>query len=90
MKQVFDWMVSHPEFMAAIVWPLLTALVTAIFKPRSAEEYSALPPKVAAALKLLAALGLDAPKVIEAAKEIVAKKPAPALPPAPPEQDRQG
>ena len=71
---VLDWMAAHPEFMAAIVWPIFTALVTAIFKPRSPEEYAGLHPKIAAGLKMLAAVGFDAPKVVEAAKEIVKKR----------------
>lgn len=72
LSSLSGWAEAHPELMAAIIWPLVTALVTFLFKPRSAEEYASLPPRVAAALKLVAALGLDPVKAIEAAKQIVA------------------
>lgn len=56
--------------LLAILWPLLTALATTLFKPRTDEEYARLPPRLAAFLKLVAALGLDIPKVLEAMGQI--------------------
>jgi hypothetical protein len=56
--------------LLAILWPLLTALVTILFKPRTDDEYAKLPPRVAAFLKLVAALGLDVPKVLEALGQV--------------------
>lgn len=60
---------QHPA-LVALAWGLLTAILTHLFKPRSPEEYAALPPRVAAALKLMAALGVDWPKVVESLKQV--------------------
>lgn len=72
---------AHPEMF----WALMTAFLTALFKPRSDEEYAKLAqfsPRVAAGLKLMSAFGLDPVKAVEAIKEFVSP-PAPALPAAP-------
>lgn len=53
---------------------LLSAIVTALFKPRTPEEYAALPPRLAAFLKTYAALGIDLPKLIEGIGQIVTKR----------------
>lgn len=78
------WLSEHPEILAAIVWPALTAIVTALFKPRTPEQYdqiAAVSPRLAAALRLVGALGFDAPKALEAAKAVVSgeSKKAPEL-----------
>ncbi len=79
------WCAAHPE----LVWPLLTALITLLFKPRTPGEYAAIAarwPRVAALLQLIGALGLDVPKVVEAVRKVVTgtsdppKKPPPAGP----------
>lgn len=63
------WAGDHP----ALVWPILTLILTALFKPRTPEQYSAIAkdwPRLAAFMQLVAALGIDAPKVIEALGKI--------------------
>lgn len=78
MQQFLDFAESHPALFAALVWPLLTAIVTAMFKPRTPEEYAALPPKLAAFLRLIAALGLDPVKAVKIVQEATAKEKKPA------------
>lgn len=68
---IMAWVYSHPYFMSAIVWPLLTSIVTALFKPRTPEEYAEMNPRLAAMLKFVAASGLDPLKAVEAAKQFV-------------------
>lgn len=69
-----NWIEQHAVLMSVVVWPLLTALVSGLFKPRTPEAYAELPPRLAAFLKLVGALGLDVPNVIEAVKQGVANK----------------
>lgn len=78
MQQFLDFAESHPVLFSALVWPLLTAMVTALFKPRTPEEYAALPPKLAAFLRLIAALGLDPVKAVKIVQEATAKEKKPA------------
>ena len=75
MSEFLAFVEAHPALFSVLVWPLLTAIITAVFKPRTPEEYDALPPRVAAALKLVAALGLDPVKGLEALKQLLAPKP---------------
>jgi hypothetical protein len=74
MSSVLAFVEAHPDLVSVVLWPLITALVTALFKPRSPEEYEAMPPRVAAGLKLLAALGVDPVKAVEAVKQLVSGK----------------
>ena len=71
MTQALDWLSAHPLVWQLALYPLLTAVVTWLFKPRTPEQYAALPPRVAAFLKLVGALGFDAPKIIEAIAQVV-------------------
>jgi hypothetical protein len=70
MSELQKW-ANDNALLLAILWPALTALVTVLFKPRSPEEYAALPPRLAACLKLVGALGLDIPKMLEAAGQVL-------------------
>ncbi len=90
MQEVLTWMREHHEFMSLIAWPLMTALVTLIFKPRTPEQYEALAqhwPRLARALILIAALGFDPIKATKAARQLVDGKPdpkkSPSIPPPP-------
>lgn len=74
MQTIIDWLSAHPTFWQLILYPLLTAIITWALKPRTPEEYSALPPRVAAALKFIAAIGFDAPKAIKALSQVVTGK----------------
>lgn len=60
--------------MSVIIWPAITAVATALFKPRTPEAYSKLPPRLAAFLKLVGAIGFDVPNMLEAVKQGVANK----------------
>ena len=67
-QSIWPWVEAHPVFASMVVWPLITALVTLLFKPRSPEEYAALAvnhPRVAQFLRLVGALGIDLPKVLQ-------------------------
>jgi len=77
------WCVAHPE----LVWPLVTAIITLLFKPRTPTQYAQIAvrfPRVAAGLQLIGALGLDVPKVVEAVRKVVTGKAEPPPPPAGP------
>lgn len=79
---------DHPQVMALLVWPLVAALITAAFKPRTPEAYAALASRqpvwlfarVAALLQLIGALGIDPVKATEAVKKFVGGR---SLPPPP-------
>ena len=55
------WFALHQGTLTAILlaWPVLTALVNWLFKPRSPEEYASLNPRLAGFLKFIASTGLD-------------------------------
>ncbi len=67
------WIRSNP----LIAWPILTALVTVLFKPRTPADYEAmcarnpawLWPRIATALQLFAALGLDPVKAMQVLRD---------------------
>lgn len=71
IRDAIDWLGAHPVIWQLALWPILSAAVTWLFKPRSPEEYAALPPRVAAGLKLIGALGFDAPKILESIAQVV-------------------
>jgi hypothetical protein len=73
---MIEWVKQHSELAALLGWPLFTLVVTAMFKPRTPEQYmalSAVSPRLAAMLRLIEALGVDGPKVVAASKQLVAK-----------------
>lgn len=71
MNAILAYLAAHPLLWQLGVLPLVTALVTWVFKPLTPEQYAALPPRVAAALKLVAAIGWDSPKIFEAIGQLV-------------------
>jgi hypothetical protein len=79
---VLAWCSSNP----ALAWPLLSALVVAVFKPRTPEAYakfSAMRPawfwsRFAAALQLVGALGLDPVKATKVIGKVLTGR---SLPP---------
>ncbi len=71
---MINWLDTHPELCRLLLWPILTAVFTALFKPRTAEEYARLPPRLAAFLRLVSALGIDAPKLVQSLAQIVTGK----------------
>jgi hypothetical protein len=82
MSPMTAYLISHPEFSAVILWPLVTAFLTVLFKPRTPEAYESLAKKepawffsrFAASWQLLGALGLDPIKATEAAKKVLSGK----------------
>lgn len=66
---MLDWIERHAVLMSVVIWPLLTAIATALFKPRTPEQYAELPPRLAAFLKLVGAIGLDVPNLLEAVRQ---------------------
>lgn len=81
-SRVGAWCAAHPE----LVWPILTALITLLFKPRTPAEYAQIAvrfPRVAAGLQLIGALGLDVPKVVEAVRKVITGRSEPPAKPPP-------
>lgn len=71
MNTVINWLSEYPLVWELALFPLVTFVVTALLKPRTPEQYAELPPRVAAALKLVAAVGWDAPKIVESIGQLV-------------------
>lgn len=65
---MMEWIEAHPV-VVALLWPMLSALVTACFKPKTPEQYASMPPRLGAFLKLIGSLGIDAPNMLEAVKQ---------------------
>jgi len=74
MSALVLFLAAHPEFWAYFLFPLITAVVTWLTKPRTAEDFAAMNPRVAAFLKLVAAVGFDAPKILDSIKQLVSGK----------------
>ncbi len=71
---VWPWVVAHPVFASLIFWPVITALVTWLFKKRTPEEFAEMAkesPRKAQFLRLIGALGIDVPKVLQVLGDIV-------------------
>lgn len=68
---MFDWIERHGVLMGLVVWPLLSAALTALFKPRTPEDYQAMSPRLAAALKFIGSIGVDVPNLLDAIKQYV-------------------
>jgi hypothetical protein len=64
MQGALDWLRANPALSVLFAY-LLTGVLTALFKPRTSEEYARMPKWVANGLKFLAAIGLDPVKVVE-------------------------
>jgi hypothetical protein len=70
---MLPWIEAHPVLFA-LLWPTVTALVTAVLKPRSVEEYAAMPPRLGAVLRLVGAIGFDVPKMLESVRQVLTGK----------------
>lgn len=93
-----NWLDAHPNVLHFIVWPLISAIITAVFKPRTPAEYEAMPPRISAFLKIVGSLGIDVPNLMDAARQLTAGKAKPAaaytaerntLPPPFPKAEKQ-
>ncbi len=73
-----DWIEAHPVLFATVLWPILSAAITWLASPRSPEAYSAMHPRVAAALKLIGALGLNVPNTLQAVHQLIRGRAVPA------------
>jgi hypothetical protein len=73
MSSVSDWISKNPVLFSLIIWPLLTGIITWLFKPRTAEQYAAMNPKIAAVLKFLGSTGWDVPHMLDAIYELLNK-----------------
>ncbi len=71
---ILEFLSAHKDTIVTLAFPVLSAIVTWLFKPRTPEEYSLLSPRVAAVFKFIGALGIDAPKLIESIQQIVTGK----------------
>ena len=68
MTSLIDFARANPLVMTAIVWPLLSALLTAVFKPRTEEQYVALAvkhPRLADFWRFIGAIGFDPVKAVQ-------------------------
>lgn len=68
IMMILAWMEAHQSFSSFVIWPLVSAIVLMLFKPRSPEEYAKMNPRLAGFLMLLSGLGLDPHKVVEGLK----------------------
>lgn len=67
MSSILQFAANHPALMTAIVWPLLTAILTAIFKPQTQEQYVRLAikhPRLADFWRFIGAIGFDPVKAV--------------------------
>lgn len=71
---MIEWLKANPLVWELALFPVLTALVTWLFKPRTEVEYAAMHPRLAALLKLVAAVGFDAPKILDALTQVATGK----------------
>lgn len=72
--KILDFLETHPQlcgFLLALLVPLVMSIVNAALRPRTPEEYAALPKRLAAFLKLLRAVFPDPQKAAIAAGQIV-------------------
>lgn len=77
MQAVIDWANRNPIVVNVLVWPLITAVLTWAFKPRTPEEYQRMG-RLGSVLKVLGALGIDVPVLLQGLKEIRTGKHEPA------------
>ena len=78
-EHVADWLRTHPVLFQYLIWPALTALVLAIFKSRTPEQYAALAARNpqwlfsrwAGFLILLSGAGFDSAKVLEGLRRVL-------------------
>lgn len=64
LSQIRDYVSTHPWITAAVLYPVMTALVTGIFHARSPSEFANKPVRLAALYKLVAAVGVDTEKAV--------------------------
>ena len=76
MNEALEWLRAHP-LEASIGLYVLLGLLSALFKPRTEEEYSKMAPWLAGFLKASSALGLDPVKLVEALAMIMKVAPPP-------------
>jgi hypothetical protein len=69
---MFEYIKAHPQLVV-----LALSILLALVKPRSPEQYAAMNPHLAAALKLAAAILPDLVKAVQVAPQVVAGTPDP-------------
>jgi hypothetical protein len=74
MNKYLTFLEAHPALVSLILIPAVASVVNALTRPRSPEEYSAMPPRLAAFLKLLRAVFPDPQKAVTAATQFVQGK----------------
>jgi len=86
MNKYLAFVEAHPALMALIVIPIATAIFNGLTRPRTPEEYAALPPWFAKFCKIMRALGPVPQKILDAMKADMtaqAKRKSLAPPPMP-------
>jgi hypothetical protein len=71
MHALLAWIQANPTLFTVVAWPAITAIVTAIFKPRTAAEYDKLPHWAASILRIVGALGIDVPALLKGIRMLV-------------------
>lgn len=71
MNRYLQFIESHPALVSLILIPLVMSAVNAVLRPRTPEEYAAMPKRLAAFLKLLRAIFPDPQKAAIAAGQLV-------------------
>jgi len=66
-----NWIAAHPALFVAVLWPIVSAIITTVFRKRTVAELAELPPRVASFLKFTMAFGIDVPRTLDAIYGIV-------------------
>lgn len=71
MNKYLAFIEAHPALVSLIFVPTVAAIVNALTRPRTPEEYSVMPARLAAFLKFLRAVFPDPQKAAEAATQFM-------------------
>lgn len=77
VADILAWVRNNPVFFTLVVWPIITGIVTSIFRKPTAEEYAQMSPRWAAFRRFIAAIGLDIPKTLETVRLFLTNSPPP-------------
>lgn len=89
MEAVDTWATRHQALIGLLIvlWPLISGVVNWIFKPRTHEQYLAMPHRVAGFLEFFASAGFDPRGALSGAyKLLTGLSKAPPPPPPPPQE----
>lgn len=90
MNAVIHWIRSNPIFFTLVVWPILTAVFSAVTSKPTEEDFQKRP-RWAAFKSFVSKFGVDSPRTLRAIYTLLTGSPYPdTLPPATPKSDVPG